>query len=152
LTIRKGFRLTPFTLFTALLYAGILTCFVSATKLTTAANAIFLQYTAPIYILILSPLLLKERFRVVDLLAGVCCLAGMSLFFLDTPKTGNQLAANPSVGNLVALLSGALFGLYIVLLRHPKALSHGNPAISVFYGNLLVMLFMLPLLVAKPPQ
>ncbi len=151
-TWRKGLRLTPFTLLLSFLYAGILTCFVSATKMTTAANAIFLQYTAPIYILILSPFLLKERFRGGDLLAMAGCLAGMSLFFLETPGAENQLASNPLLGNLTALLSGALFGVYFVLLRHRRSLENPNPAISVFYGNLLVVLIMLPFLMQNPPQ
>src|SRR5215203_4154228 len=62
-TYKKGLKLNKFTLITSFLYAGTLSCFVYATKTTTAANAIFLQYTAPIYILILSPFILKEKFR-----------------------------------------------------------------------------------------
>ena len=52
-TFRKGLKLDRFTLLTSLLYAGTLSCFVYANKTTTAANAIFLEYTAPVYILIL---------------------------------------------------------------------------------------------------
>jgi drug/metabolite transporter, DME family len=152
LTYRKGLKLSPFTLLTSLIYAGILTSFVYATKTTTAANAIFLQYTAPIYILILSPFLLKEKFRVLDLFVVAFCLAGMAMFFLDLPDAQNRLASNMFIGNLVALASGALFGLYFVLLRHRRSLENKNPAISVFYGNLLVVLFMLPLVLHNPPQ
>ncbi len=65
-TYKKGLRLDKFTLLSAFLYAGTLSCFVYANKTTTAANAIFLQYTAPIYILILAPFILKEKFRVSD--------------------------------------------------------------------------------------
>src|SRR5436853_7636671 len=50
-THRKGLKLDKFTLLTSFLYAGTLSCFVYANKTTTAANAIFLQYTAPVYIL-----------------------------------------------------------------------------------------------------
>lgn len=152
-TYRKGLRLDAFTLLTSFLYAGTLTCFVYANKTTTAANAIFLQYTAPIYILILSPFILKEKFRLPDLLTVVFCLAGMSLFFLETPGAAeNKLASNIFVGNLAALLSGIFFGLYFVFLRHPRSLENRNPALSVFYGNLLIVLFMLPLLAQNPPQ
>lgn len=151
-TYRKGLQLNAFTLLTALIYAGILTSFVYATKTTTAANAIFLQYTAPIYILILSPVLLKEKFRAVDLITIVFCLAGMGLFFFEPSNTEAKLAASRFSGNLVALGSGALFGLYFVLLRHPRSLENRNPAGSVFYGNLLVVLLMLPVLIARPPQ
>jgi len=151
-TYRRGLKLTWFALLTSLIFAGILTSFVYATKTTTAANAIFLQYTAPIYILILSPFVLKERFRAVDLVTIVCCLAGMSLFFLETPKPENRLVTNMFVGNLVALASGILFALYFVLLRHPRSLANRNAAVSAFYGNLFVVLFMLPFLAQNPPR
>jgi drug/metabolite transporter (DMT)-like permease len=62
-TRREGFRLNRVTTLAALLYAVLLVLFVLATKQTTAANAIFLQYTAPVYILIFEPLLYKEKFR-----------------------------------------------------------------------------------------
>jgi drug/metabolite transporter (DMT)-like permease len=58
-TYRRGFKPDWFTVFSSFLYAGTLTCFVYANKTTTAANAIFLQYTAPIYILAFEPLVLK---------------------------------------------------------------------------------------------
>ena len=85
-TYRKGLKLDKFTLLTSFLYAGTLTCFVYANKNTTAANAIFLQYTAPIYILIFSPLILKEKFRVADFITVIVCLAGMSFFFPGAAK------------------------------------------------------------------
>jgi drug/metabolite transporter, DME family len=152
LTYKKGLRLNAFTLLTSLLYAGILTSFVYATKTTTAANAIFLQYTAPVYILILAPFMLKERFRAVDLITVILCLAGMSLFLLETPNAENKLASNMFVGNLVALGSGVLFALYFILLKHQRSAENDNAAISAFYGNLLVVLLMLPFLIQNPPH
>jgi drug/metabolite transporter, DME family len=151
-TYKKGLKADAYILLTSLIYAGILTCFVYATKTTTAANAIFLQYTAPIYILILSPFLLKEKFRPVNLITIFFCLAGMSLFFVEAAGADNKLATNRFAGNLAALVSGALFGLYFVLLRHPRSMEHKNPAISVFYGNLLVVLFMLLFVIKNPPH
>src|SRR5678816_4223019 len=118
-TYKKGLRLDAFTLFTSILYAGTLSCFVYATKNTTAANAIFLQYTAPIYILILAPFVLKEKFRPADLATVVLCIGGMALFFVDDSQTTS--APNIFLGNIVALASGVFFGLYILLLRHPAA-------------------------------
>lgn len=150
-TYNKGLKLDRFTLFTSFLYAGTLTCFVYANKTTTAANAIFLQYTAPIYILILAPFVLKEKFRVSDLITVVVCLAGMSLFFLEASSVDNKLAPNVFLGNAAALASGVFFGLYFLFLRHPRSLENKNPAISVFYGNLLIVLFMIPLLANNPP-
>lgn len=151
-TSRKGLKLDLFTLWTAILYAGTLSCFVYANKTTTAANAIFLQYTAPIYILILSPFILKEKFRYSDLITVLICLAGMSLFFLEPQNDANKLASNIFLGNIAALASGVFFGLYFVFLRHPRNLENRNPALSVFYGNLLIVLFMLPLVFNKPPE
>lgn len=151
-TYRKGLKLDKFTLLTAFLYAGTLTCFVYANKTTTAANAIFLQYTAPIYILILSPFVLKEKFRFSDLITVAVCLGGMSLFFLEGQGSTDGLAPNVYLGNIAALLSGVFFGLYFVLLRHPRNLANKNPALSVFYGNLIIVLLMLPFLINNPPQ
>jgi drug/metabolite transporter (DMT)-like permease len=150
-TRKKGLKPDKFTILTSLLYAGTLTCFVYANKATTAANAIFLQYTAPIYILILSPFILKEKFKFTDLLTVVLCIGGMSLFFLEPQNNANKLASNVFVGNIVALLSGVFFGLYFVFLRHPRSLKNRNPALSVFYGNLFIVLFMIPLLAQNPP-
>lgn len=151
-TFRKGLKPNLLTIWTSMLYAGTLSCFVYATKTTTAANAIFLQYTAPVYILVLSPFILKEKFRFSDLITVVICLAGMSFFFLEPQSaSNNNLAPNVFVGNLAALASGVFFGLYFVFLRHPRSLENRNPAISVFYGNLLVVVFTLPILLNNPP-
>jgi len=151
-TYQKGLRLDRFTLLTSFLYAGTLTCFVYANKTTTAANAIFLQYTAPVYILILAPFILKEKFRATDLITVVVCLAGMSLFFLETPGAENKLASDIFTGNIAALVSGVFFGLYFILLRHPRSLENKNPALSVFYGNIIIVLLMLPLIFNNPPE
>ncbi len=149
-TYRKGLKLDKFTLLSSFFYAGTLTCFVYANKNTTAANAIFLQYTAPIYILILAPFILKEKFRASDLITVIVCLAGMSLFFLETPNAENNLANNIFLGNIAALVSGVFFGLYFILLRHPRSLQK-NPALSVFYGNIIIVILMLPLIFNNPP-
>jgi drug/metabolite transporter (DMT)-like permease len=132
-TRREGFRLNTMTVLTSLLYAGLLLLFVVATKLTTAANAIFLQYTAPIYVLILEPLFYKEKFRRADLIAVAACICGMSLFFVG------KLRPQDVKGNLAALASGLFFAFYILLLRHPHS-QRVNRASSVIYGNLLLVI------------
>lgn len=150
LTYKKGLKLNLFTVLTSVLYALTLSCFAVANKLTTAANAIFLQYTAPIYILILAPFILKEKFRLTDLITVAACLGGMSLFFLDDSTAQTNLSpASQMQGNLFALASGFFFGLYLLLLRHPASLRQ-NPAVSVFYGNLLAVLLMLPFFITNP--
>src|ERR1044071_4432464 len=135
LTRREGFRLHFMTLVGSVLYAALLVLFVVANKLTTAANAIFLQYTAPVYVLILEPLLFKERFRVGDLLVVAACVAGMSLFFVG------QLRPDDVAGNFTALASGLCFALFLLLLRRQRS---GNRASSVIYGNLILCIVTLP--------
>lgn len=134
-TRREGFGLNRITVLTSLLYATLLLLFVIANKRTTAANAIFLQYTAPIYMLVFEPLLYKERFRARDLVVVVICVAGMSLFFVG------QLKPNDIQGNIAALGSGVCMALYFLLLRHARS-REVNRASSVIYGNLLLVLAM----------
>src|SRR5438045_4973226 len=131
LTRREGFRVNAVTLVASVLYAALLLLFVIANKLTTAANAIFLQYTAPVYVLVLEPLMFKERFRWQDLFVVAACVCGMSLFFVG------QLRPQDLEGNLTALGSGVCFALFLLLLRHQRA-GGDNRASSVIYGNLLI--------------
>lgn len=149
IAIRKELRFDWFIVFISIFYAGTLTAFVYANKNTTAANAIFLQYTAPIYILIFAPLILKEKFRATDLMTVIVCLIGMSLFFLEAPNAQNNLATNIFAGNIAGLFSGVCLGLYLIFLRHPRALKF-NPSLSVFYGNIIIVLFMLPFILNNP--
>lgn len=132
-TRREGFGLNIVTALASVLYAALLLLFVLATKKTTAANAIFLQYTAPVYLLIFEPLFYKEKFRSRDLIVVIVCVAGMSLFFVG------KLRPQDVRGNLLALASGLCFACYFLLLRHSKSRSV-NRASSVIYGNLLVVL------------
>lgn len=140
-TRREGFGLNRVTALASLLYAALLLLFVLATKETTAANAIFLQYTAPVYVLILEPVLYKEKFRQRDLLTVVACVMGMSLFFVG------KLRPQDVTGNLLALASGVCFACYFLLLRHSRS-RDVNRASSVIYGNLLVVLIAAPVGIA----
>jgi drug/metabolite transporter (DMT)-like permease len=145
LTRKDGLKIDVFGIFTSVIYALLLFLFVWATKKTTAANAIFLQYTAPIYILILAPFVIGEKFHLRDLITVVIVLAGMSLFFVG------QLRLEDYEGNIAALFSGIFLGLYIMLLRHPKA-DGFNPAIAVIYGNFLLALVNLPAGISAIPS
>src|SRR2546421_9016138 len=118
----------------ALAYAGCVVTFVTATKLTTAANAIFLQYTGPAYVLLLSPFLLDEPFRPIDAICVVLSLAGMSLFFIDKLEAG-QLA-----GKLIATLSGVFFALTVLLIRRDAKSGSGDAMPSTTLGNVLAPL------------
>src|SRR5918997_4227228 len=115
LTRREGFGINLITGVAAVIYAALLLLFVFATKLTTAANAIFLQYTAPVYILLLEPVLFREKYRAQDFLTVAVCLGGMSLFFVG------QLRPDDVKGNLAALASGLCFAFFFLLLRHRRA-------------------------------
>lgn len=137
LTRREGFRLDLVTLVASVLYAALLVLFVVANKLTTAANAIFLQYSAPVYVLALEPLIFKERFRPADFFVVAACVAGMSLFFVG------KLRPDDVAGNLTALGSGLCFALFLLFLRHQRG-GESNRASSVIYGNVIICLVTLP--------
>ena len=136
-TRREGFGINRLTAAASFLYAVLLILFVLATKATTAANAIFLQYTAPVYLLILEPVIYKEKFRSRDLITVAVCLGGMALFFVG------QLRPQDVAGNVMALASGLCFALYFLLLRHPRA-REVNRASSVIYGNTLAVIMTAP--------
>ena len=136
-TRHEGFRLNRITATASVIYAALLILFVVATKETTAANAIFLQYTSPVYLLILEPVVYKEKFRSRDLITVLICLGGMALFFVG------QLRPQDVTGNLLALASGVCFALYFLLSRHPRA-REVNRASSVIYGNALAVLITAP--------
>lgn len=137
LTRKQGLKINAFGLLTSVFYATLLFLFVWATKKTTAANAIFLQYTAPIYILVLAPFFIGEKFHLRDLLTVILCIGGMSLFFVG------KLEIADYQGNIAALASGLFYGLYVMLLRHERGKGM-NPTIAVIYGNLLLALATLP--------
>ena len=99
-----------------LAYAATLISFVTANKLTTSANAIFLQSTAPLYIVLLAPWLLRERVARRDLLFMAAIGAGLAMFFVgETAAVAS--APNPSAGNAVAALSGVFWALTMMGLR-----------------------------------
>ncbi|HET6371840.1 MAG TPA: EamA family transporter [Candidatus Polarisedimenticolia bacterium] len=97
-------------------YAATLISFVTANKLTTAASTIFLQSTAPLYLLVLGPWLLKERVRRKDLLFMAAVGIGLAVFFVRTDVAGVS-APDPARGNLFALLSGFCYALTVTGLR-----------------------------------
>jgi DME family drug/metabolite transporter len=115
-------------------YAVTVVLFTVANKLTTSANAIFLQDTAPLYVLLLSPMLLGERPSRGELLSVPLFLLGLALFFRDRLTPG-QLS-----GNLIALLSGVAFALCILGLRRLG----GSNAPALLLGNLLAGAASLP--------
>jgi len=127
----------------SLFYSATVILFVCATKLTTAGNAILLQYTSPVYVALLSGWLLKEKIRWPDWAAIGAVLAGMTLFFLD------QLSSEGWLGNILAMITGLTFACLIVFLRKQK---DASPAGSVVLGNIITALVCLPWMVRAVPQ
>ena len=139
---RQAVNFSAVQLVGAVCYAATVILFVSATKLTTSGNAILLQYTAPLYVALLSGWLLHERTRWFDWTAIAAVLCGMSLFFLD------QLSAGGRSGNILAVISGFAFASLIISMRMQK---DASPAGSAILGNLLTVLICLPWMVQSPP-
>ena len=126
-------------------YAATLILFTLATRLTTAANAIFLQATAPLYVLLLGPLLLREPIRRSDILYILAIASGMALFSLGTEKA-MATAPDPHTGNLCAAASGLTYALALAGLRwvsRRKAGSAGMAAVAA--GNVMACLAALPM-------
>lgn len=131
----RRFNFSPMVLAGALAYAATLITFVAATKLTTAANAILLQYTAPIYVALLGGWFLHEHINWKDWLAIFAVLGGMAFFFLG------KLSLTGMNGNLLAISSGLFFAWLVLLLRKQK---DANPLQSIIMGNILTFLIGLP--------
>ncbi len=127
----------------AVAYAVTVTLFVIATKLTTAANAILLQYTAPVYVAFLSAWMLKERPQWFDWLTIGVVIGGMALFFLD------RLAPGSLLGNGFAILSGISFAFLVVFMRKQR---NESPVETVLLGNLLTGLVGLPFMFESMPD
>ena len=130
----------PRVLIVGAAYAATMVLYVSANKLTTAANTIFLQSTAPIYLLLLGPWLLRERLRRADLVLSAALAVGMLMFFAGY-ESPLATAPNPPLGNALAALSGLTWALTIMGLRRLGRVE-GRAALSttgsaVVAGNLL---------------
>jgi drug/metabolite transporter, DME family len=128
-------------------YAVTVVLFVQANKLTTAASTIFLQATTPLYIVLLQPLLLRERVPRKDLGALAALGAGLVLVMMDTPSAG-PTAPRPALGNLLAAVSGFTSAFMMVglrwLARDAAGGANAAPA-AVVMGNLLAFAGALPM-------
>lgn len=121
----------------SVIYAIVLITFVIATKTTTAANAIFLQATAPIYVLIFEPLFNKSRYERINIITVGVCILGMILFFVGKLDPGHL------EGNLVALISGVTFAALFLGMKNNDQQYQQS---SIFWGNILVALICIPFL------
>jgi drug/metabolite transporter (DMT)-like permease len=137
---RFDFHWTRWQIAGAVSFAAAQSLFIMATKLTTAANAIFLQYTAPVYIVLLGYWLLRERPKRADWLAMPVIFTGLSLFF------GDDLDFDGLYGNALAIFSGVALALMILSMRSQK---EGVPANIILVGNIIGAFIGLPSLVQE---
>jgi drug/metabolite transporter (DMT)-like permease len=138
---------TPRTAAVGTAYAATMILYATANKLTTAANTIFLQGTAPLYILLLSPWLLRETVRRRDLVFMASLAVGMALFFVGEQRVMDT-APDPLLGNILGVVSGVTWALTIMGLRWlgTSAGPDGDPSASaVACGNLIACLVALPM-------
>jgi len=132
---KRVLKLNPLALLNSLAYAAVLILFVIATKTTTAANAIFLQSTAPIYVLIFEPLLTKTKWERINIVTIVVCFLGMILFFMG------DLTPGDIKGNIASLLAGVAFAAFFLGMKKNEP-QYGES--SIFYGNVIVALICIP--------
>ena len=151
LWLRGRVEHSPKVVAVGLVYAATLVLFVTSTKLTTAANAIFLQSTAPLYIAVLAPLLLGERFRARDL--GLLGAAGTGLVLCvrgGSELTATATAPDPATGNLLGILCSLSWALTLLGLRWVELNQRGSGISSVVAGNVIAFLVGVPLLMPLP--
>ncbi len=133
-------RWSRLQIFGALGYVGTNLFFIMGTKVTTAANVIFLTYTAPLYVILFGYWLLAERPQRPDWLTMPFIFAGMLLFF------GDDLSLDGFRGNLFGALSGLSMAVMILCMRRQKA---GTPANTILLGNLFGIFIGLPFLLQE---
>lgn len=139
---RRNWTLPVFGL--SIMYALTLVTFSIANKLTTSADAIFLQDTSLLYILILSAVFLKERPKRADLILMVPLAIGISLFFVGS-EAAVETAPNPRLGNLVAAFSGVCYATIVIGFRYfSRKGQESASAATVGLGNVLGCVLTLP--------
>ncbi len=124
-------------------YVALLFSFVGANKLTTSANAIFLQFTSPIWVIIITAIILKENIKRSDYLTVVAVLSGMLLFFIGSFGKGTML------GNIIACFSGIFQALLVILLKKHK---EGSVVEVTLLGNVLTFLIAVPFIPHQIPS
>ena len=136
------FMLSRRTFLSGVFTACVYTCFVLANKLTTAANAIVLQFTSPVFIVIFSALFFHKKIRRADLAAVLFTLLGVALFFFDQLKPGYIL------GNCVAIVAGMFMAGMFVTVGEMQGEERFS---AIFIGQMLTFLVGLPMVIATKP-
>lgn len=136
---RVPFRLTPGVLAGAGAVWGATTLYTVATKFTTAGNAVLLQFTAPMFVILFMWVVFRERPRRLDIVACLCIFGGVVCFFLDSLGSGRF------VGDVIAVLSGVCYAWVFMMQRLPG----GSPLWSTILGQALGAVVGLPFLVQE---
>lgn len=144
-------RWTPGALVAGVVYAATLSLYVGATKLTTAANAIFLQSAAPLYLLVLAPFLLHERVRSRDVLYLTIVGGGMVLCLSGQP-VATATAPDPVLGNWLGAASGFAWALTLIALRKIGGTDRNGDATvtGVVAGNIFACVAAAPFALPLP--
>lgn len=127
-----AFTWTKAQLTAAIAYAAVVILFVTANKNTTAANAVLLQYTSPVFVALISRRVLNERIKLIDWLTAFAVLMGIGLFFVD------QLSWQGRFGNICSIVGGFAFAVFAVSMRLQK---EASPIESVVLGNAIAAAF-----------
>lgn len=142
-TSKLKIKFTKTKLIGACIYASTVILFVVANKLTSAANVILLQYTAPIWVALFSGIVLNEKVRKADWTSIACVMFGMGLFFVGDIEKGEML------GNILAACSGlALAGVILTL----KLQEEGTAVEMTFLGNSITFLIGIPFMLLSVPS
>ena len=124
---RHKIVINPAVIFGAVCMTGVTTLYCIANKLTTAANTIVLQFTAPIFVIFLMWIFFRERPKRVDIIASAVVFVGIICFFVDGLSTGNML------GNVIAVLSGVAYAGVFMMNSFEKS----DSLSSIFLGQTL---------------
>ena len=141
----KGYKIVinQQTLIPGLLLGLVYIAFVAANKLTTAANAIVLQFTDPIFIVIFSALFFGQRFKKRDFIAVICTFIGIGMFFLD------QLSEGYLIGNFVAIFAGACLGGMFIAMGKAETQERFS---AMLVGQAVAFIFGLPFIITTKPE
>ena len=141
----KGYKIVfnRQTMVPGLLLGLVYIAFVAANKLTTAANAIVLQFTDPIFIVIFSALFFGQRFKRRDFIAVICTFIGIGMFFLD------QLSEGYLLGNFVAIFAGTCLGGMFIAMGKAETQERFS---AMLIGQAVAFIFGLPFILTTKPE
>ena len=126
----------------AVCVALMLLCYVTSMKLTSAANAIVLEYTAPLFVILFEAIFFSKKPKKEDILVSIAVFAGIATIVSDGLGQGNLW------GDMIALLSGIFYALTIML----NDFEGGDSLSSVFFGHFMMIFIGMPSLIAEPDK